>query len=33
MLWAFMHAEKVSSHFDTGILYMVDKVQHHFEEP
>jgi hypothetical protein len=34
MLSAFTHAEKVSSHFYTGILYMLHKVHAPFlEEP
>jgi len=33
ILWAFMHEEKVSSHFDTGVLYIFMKFMRHFEEP
>jgi len=30
ILWAFMHEEKVSSHFDTGVLYMLHEVHASF---
>ena len=30
ILWAFMHEDKVSSHFDTGVLYMLHEVHGSF---